>query len=300
MKWPQSVRIVDVTPRDGLQDADGALTSEQKIRLCKALYDAGVRSVEITAFVSPKWVPLMKDAETVATALRDCHETIALVPNEKGFDRALATGVDAVTFVVSASPMHQQENLRMPLADSLQQFRRIAERNDTGGSAAGADVGRVRLRGAISCAFGSPFSDETIVPAHVADIAEQLVETGAVELGLADTVGVGTPQVVYETLCRVKARVGEGVPIVLHLHDRYELGLGNITAALMAGVTTFETALGGLGGCPFVPDAPGNLDTEKVVCWMHRMGIETGIDEEGLAQTRTWLLDALRASVARA
>lgn len=254
MNWPQTVKVIDVTPRDGLQDAAGELTAEQKIQLCRDLYAAGVQSVEITAFVSPKWVPLMRDAETVALALRELSDTIALVPNQKGFERALATGVNAVTFVVSASPIHQRENLRMSLADSFEQFRRIAQMHASS---------QVRLRGAISCAFGSPFSTESITPETVADIACEYVDSGAVELSLADTVGVGTPQVIYDTILSVKQRVGHHVPITLHLHDRYELGLGNIVAALAAGVTVFETALAGLGGCPFVPDAPGNLDTEK-------------------------------------
>ncbi|GEO26439.1 hydroxymethylglutaryl-CoA lyase [Alicyclobacillus acidoterrestris] len=290
MNWPKSVKVIDVTPRDGLQDATGELTSEQKIELCKDLYAAGVPSVEITAFVSPKWVPLMRDAETVANALRDQPDTIALVPNHKGFERALRTGVDAVTFVVSASPIHQRENLRMSLSDSFEQFRGIAQTHASS---------QIRLRGAISCAFGSPFSTESITPETVADIAREYVDSGAVELSLADTVGVGTPQAIYDTILLVKQRVGHDIPITLHLHDRYALGLGNIVAALAAGVTVFETALAGLGGCPFVPDAPGNLDTEQVVHWLHLMGIHTGIDEHALVHVRKRLLKDLDASMVK-
>ncbi|WP_197029238.1 hydroxymethylglutaryl-CoA lyase [Alicyclobacillus macrosporangiidus] len=288
--WPKRVTVIDVTPRDGLQDAKGALRTEEKIRLVEELYRAGVPEVEVTSFVSARWVPRLADAEAVAQAVRHHPGNIGLIPNRKGYDRAVQAGVRAVTFVISASPRHQQDNLRMPLERSLEELRTIAEAAGHVARAAGPV-----LRGAISCSFGSPYPDEDIRPETVARVAEALAACGVTEIGLADTVGVGTPERVASVIDAVKSALPE-MPLVLHLHDRRGLALANVTVALERGVTRFETALGGLGGCPFAPDAPGNLDTETFVGWMHRMGIETGVDLAALTETRTWLLQALRAS----
>lgn len=283
--WPKRVTVIDVTPRDGLQDAKGVLRTEDKVRLVEELYRAGVPEVEVTSFVSPRWVPRMADAEAVAQAVRHHPGNIGLIPNRKGYDRAVQAGVRAVTFVVSASPRHQQDNLRMPLERSLEELRKIAELGAAGPV----------LRGAISCSFGSPYPEEEIRPEAVARVAEALAACGAAEIGLADTVGVGTPERVASVIDAVRSALPR-MPLVLHLHDRWGLALANVTVALERGVTRFETALGGLGGCPFAPNAPGNLDTETFVGWMNRMGIETGVDLAALAETRTWLLQALRAS----
>jgi hydroxymethylglutaryl-CoA lyase len=285
--WPKRVEVIDVTPRDGLQDARGELSTEQKIQLVRELFQAGVPQVEMTSFVSPKWIPRLADAEAVAQAFHGGADTIALIPNLKGYHRAVDAGVKAVTFVVSASPRHQQDNLRMSLEKSLEELRRIRDAN--------GDVG-IQIRGAISCSFGSPYSEEVIPAESVAQIAQKLVECGATEVGLADTIGVGTPQRVAEVIDAVRRQIPQ-VPLVLHLHDRYELALGNVVVALERGVTRFETALGGLGGCPYAPDAPGNVNTEIFVSWMGRMGIETGIDAQRLADTRTWVLNALASSI---
>jgi hydroxymethylglutaryl-CoA lyase len=324
-KWPKRVTVIDVTPRDGLQDAKGTLRTEEKIRLVGELYRAGVPEVEVTSFVSPRWVPRLADAEAVAQAVRHHPGNIGLIPNRKGYDRAVQAGIRAVTFVVSASPRHQEDNLRMPLERSLEELRQIAEAAGSarrGADGAGTDgtrtdgagtgspaprlqtgpvpgldpgAGRPVLRGAISCAFGSPYPDEDIRPETVAWVAEALAACGVAEIGLADTVGVGTPERVASVIDAVRSALPR-MPLVLHLHDRWGLALANITVALERGVTRFETALGGLGGCPFAPNAPGNLDTETFVGWMNRMGIETGIDLAALAETRTWLLQTLRAS----
>jgi hydroxymethylglutaryl-CoA lyase len=283
-QWPRRVDVIDVTPRDGLQDARGTLDTPQKIRLVRELFAAGIRQVEITSFVSPRWVPKLADAETVASAFASQPGTIALIPNLKGFERAVAAGVEAVTFVVSASSRHQQDNLRMPIERSFEELERIRD--------ALAGHPKVRLRGAISCSFGSPYAEENIRAEDVAQIARRLAAAGADEIGLADTVGMGTPKQVAEVIDAVRTVLPD-VPLVLHLHDRCGLALANITVALERGVTRFETALGGLGGCPFAPNAPGNLDTETFVEWMDAMGVETGVDRQALARTRAWLLDAL-------
>lgn len=289
MQWPKFVEVVDVTPRDGLQDESSELTTAQKIQLIQDLRGAGIRRIEATSFVSPKWIPQLRDAEQVLAGLDRCDDLVALVPNVRGFERAIATDVAELTFVVSASPRHQMDNLHMSLEASLENFRAVSQ---------SPKAGQVRLRGAISCAFGSPFEEETIEPDAVAAVAKAFVESGAVELSLADTVGIGTPDFVHRVITAVKAEV-PNTPIAIHLHDRYGIALGNVVAALFCGVTTIETALGGLGGCPYAPDAPGNLNTEDLVRWLNQMGIETGIDLSKLAVVRRTLLEQLAQAETR-
>ncbi|WDL96034.1 hydroxymethylglutaryl-CoA lyase [Alicyclobacillus sp. ALC3] len=288
-EWPTFVEVVDVTPRDGLQDETGELTTEEKIQLIRDLRAAGVRRIEATSFVSPKWIPQLRDAEQVLAGLAECDNLIALVPNVRGFERALATVARELTFVVSASPRHQMDNLHMSLDASLANFQAIVQ---------ATEAGTVRLRGAISCAFGSPFHEEMIRPDEVAAIAKSLVHHGAAEVSLADTVGLGKPDFVRRVITAVQDAV-PSTPLALHLHDRYGLALGNVVAALFCGVTTIESALGGLGGCPYAPDAPGNLNTEDLVRWFHLMGIETGIDLEMLGSVRKRLLGQLAQAETR-
>lgn len=265
--WPKRVEVVDVTPRDGLQDAKGELSTEEKIALVRKLSEAGVPRIEVTSFVSPKWVPRMRDAEQVIDGISGVPGLIALIPNVVGFERAAQCKVDEVTYVVSASPEHQVANLRMSLEDSFVQLHEIVKRREKT---------NMRIRGAISCAFGSPFG-EVIRPEEVAAIARRFTEFGVEEISLADTVGIGTPDVLWDVTAAVQDELPD-VPIAFHLHDRFEIGQANVTVGLLRGVMTFEAALGGLGGCPFAPNAPGNLDTEKLVRWLNSMGIETGID----------------------
>lgn len=286
MAWPASVNIVDVTPRDGLQDEPTEISTEHKIALIRGLREAGIRRVEATSFVSPKWVPQLRDAEQVLAGLTGYEQLIALIPNRRGFDRAITTHVGELGFVVSASPRHQKDNLNMSLQESIEQFAALA---------ALPDARRVRLRVGISCAFGSPFETEHISPQEVARIAKELTDYGAQEVTLADTVGVATPVVITQVITAVQAAV-PSTPLALHLHDRFGLGLGNVVAALLCGVDTFESALGGLGGCPYAPNAPGNLNTEDLVRWLHHMHIETGVNPGALSTLRHTLLKQLHES----
>ncbi len=283
MVWPMHVEIIEVTPRDGLQDARGELTTDEKVELILALSQAGMRKIEFTSFVSPRWMPRMRDADEVATRLRGLPGLIALVPNVVGFERAVRFGVREVTFVVSASPRHQEANLRMSLTSSFNNFLSISNSNT---------LHSVRLRGAISCAYGSPFPEEVISPEAVADIATTFAELGAEEISLADTVGMGTPRVIGDVTTAVKARV-PNIPLALHLHDRFGLGQANVVAGLMSGIEMIEATLGGLGGCPYAPNAPGNLNVELLVDWLQKMGIPTGLNLELLAQIRAKLLKQL-------
>lgn len=283
-RWPSAVEVVDVTPRDGLQDAKGRLTTSEKVTLVQKLFEAGVPRVEAVSFVSPKWVPSMADAENVLKGTGTHRKVIGLVPNSKGFERAVASGIREITYVVSASPMHQDANLNMPLHQSLRQLESIMEQ---------VAESKIRVRGAISCAFGSPF-EEQILGDDVAEVARQLVELGVVEIGLADTVGIGTPQVVADVIDCVQGRI-PNTQIAIHLHDRYGLGQANVVTAMSRGISTFEAALGGLGGCPFAPNAPGNLDLESLVSWLQAMGIETGVNLEAVAAIRKQLLATLHS-----
>lgn len=281
-RWPNTVEVVDVTPRDGLQDAKGRLTTSEKITLVEDLFGAGVPRIEAVSFVSPKWVPTMADAEDVLRGVGAAGPLIGLVPNLKGFERAAQSGIREITYVVSASPIHQDANLRMPLEQSLFQLESIMQQ---------ASTENIRVRGAISCAFGSPF-DEPILGRDVAAIAGRLVDLGVVEIGLADTVGIGTPQVVADIVDCVQDRIPD-TQLAIHLHDRYGLGQANVVTAMSRGIATFEAALGGLGGCPFAPNAPGNLDLESLVGWLQAMGIETGVNLEAVAKIRQRLLETL-------
>jgi len=281
-RWPTTVEVVDVTPRDGLQDAKGRLTTSEKITLVEELFGAGVARIEAVSFVSPKWVPTMADAEDVLRGVGTSGPVIGLVPNLKGFERAAQSGIREITYVVSASPIHQDANLRMPLEQSLFQLESIMQQ---------ASTANIRVRGAISCAFGSPF-DEAILGREVAAIAGRLVDLGVVEIGLADTVGIGTPQVVADIVDCVQDRIPD-TQLAIHLHDRYGLGQANVVTAMSRGIATFEAALGGLGGCPFAPNAPGNLDLESLVGWLEAMGIETGVNLEAVAKIRQRLLETL-------
>ena len=287
MIWPSEVELLDVTPRDGLQDASGELTTEEKVELINELARAGLRRIEVTSFVSPRLMPRMRDAEQVAEQLQGVPGLIALVPNTVGFERAAKCGIREVTYVVSASSMHQMANLRMSLEDSLHNLRAIMKL---------AGKFNIRVRAAISCAFGSPFEGEEVRPSEVAVLAGLLRTAGVEEVGLADTVGIAVPQVISEVISAVQDETHD-LPLALHLHDRFQIGEANVLTALLCGVTTIEAALGGLGGCPFAPNAPGNLDLENIALFLEKIGIHTGVDLPALAGARQTLLEKLNNSM---
>ncbi|AUW94419.1 hydroxymethylglutaryl-CoA lyase [Sulfobacillus sp. hq2] len=272
-------RIIDVTPRDGLQDLDQFVETAIKVELVNRLVEAGVQWIEVASFVSPKMVPQMADAEVVLSRLpTSIAQWIALIPNRRGYDRAKLTHAHYLTYVVSASPRHQQDNVGRPLEASLREFESLAEQSNN----------KMKLRGAVSCAFGSPYSEEVGGEEVVAEIARRYVAAGACEIVLADTVGVATPEKVDRIVRGVQAAVLD-VPLAIHFHDRAGLGQENVKAALNLGIRRFESALAGLGGCPFAPNAPGNLNSVKLVTWLEGWGYDTGIDIQRLADTEEWL-----------
>jgi hydroxymethylglutaryl-CoA lyase len=274
------VELVDVSLRDGLQDEPCLVPLSDKLAILEALREANFHFIEATSFVHPSWVPQLADAEAFVAALPRGPRYSALVLNRRGFDRAVkafdaggfAAGSYDLTFVVSASPRHAMANNNRTIEESLAIFE------DIGAAAGSADIS---LTATLACAFGSPWDDERIEPQDVAQLAHRLHTAGARRISLADTVGLAQP----EHVSRVVSAVQEKNPrleLALHLHDRIGVALQNIDAAMNEGVRIFEGALGGLGGCPFVPDAPGNVDLAALDAFLTSKGISTGLDGRAL------------------
>ena len=280
--WPVSVTVVDVTPRDGLQDAATFVPTAKKLAFIAALLDAGVRHIEATSFVHPKWVPQLSDADELARLLprREGVVYSALTLNERGYQRARAAGVDEIVMVVSASESHNRANLNRAIDDSLAQMREVA---------AEAHKDGVTIRGGVATAFGCPF-EGVVTPEAALRVAQAYVEMGVSVLSLADTIGVAQPHQVYDLFSRLRAETPASIPLAAHFHDPRGYGLANVFAALQAGVTTFDAAVGGLGGCPYAPGSTGNLSTEALLDFLAAMGFSTGISLDAMAQARAQIL----------
>ena len=286
--------------RDGLQNVDVFFPTELKKAWITAEYEAGVREMQVCSFVPEKLMPQFKDAlEIVAHARTLPGLTIsALVPNLKGAQRAFEAGVHVVGYVLSASESHNQSNVRRSVAESIEDFARIAELRSS--NEAWRDV---RLGGGIATSFGCTIEGH-VDAAAVERLAEMYVEHGADEISIADTVGYANPAQVKDLFTRLKAAVGD-VPMSAHFHDTRGLGLANVVAALDAGVRDFDACLGGLGGCPFAPGATGNIVTEDTVFMLESMGLRTGIDLDKLIAVREIVEsglpdDPLRSAIAQA
>ncbi len=267
--WPARATIVEVGLRDGLQAERLTLPTETKLELAKRLLAAGLRHLEVTSFVSPRAVPQLADAAELLAALprRPGVTFSALVPNAKGAERAIAARVDAMVVFLSASESHNRKNLNRPIEQSLAdvaEVRSIAE-------AAGIPV-----HAAISVCFGCPFEGEVPL-SQVLRIAEELAMLGIDRLSIADTTGMATPPMVRERVEALRARL-PGVRLALHFHNTRGLGLCNVMAGLDCGIDRFESAIGGMGGCPFAPGATGNICTEDLVFLLEECGVETGVD----------------------
>jgi hydroxymethylglutaryl-CoA lyase len=289
----ERVRLVDVSLRDGLQDEDLFVATAEKARLAGAIARAGVHDIEVTSYVHPRWVPQLADADELPKLLPRGPRYTVLTMNERGIDRAIAA-FDAAgfardaygaVFVVSASPRHHKNNNNRTIDESLAIFDEVAAR---------ARVAGVPLRGAVACAYSSPWDDETITSAGVLRIVERYEAGGAQDVTLADTVGRSDPVTVATRLRDVGT--ASDLPIAVHLHDSYGWGLASAYAALESGVRTFEAALAGLGGCPFAPGAPGNIDLERLSAFIEACGLTTGIDTALLASAREEIRTALAAA----
>ncbi len=263
-----AVRIVEVGPRDGLQNEARLVPTATKIELIERLAAAGIRSIEATAFVSPKWVPQMADHAEVLQGLQRTGGVTysALTPNLRGFEAALAARVDEVAVFASASETFSQRNIHCSIAESLERFQLVLE---------AARQARIRVRGYVSCALGCPYEGE-VPGSAVAAVARSLHRAGCYEISLGDTIGVGTPGKTKHLL----AAVAEQVPVTAlagHFHDTYGQALVNVYAALEGGVRVFDSSVSGLGGCPYAPGALGNVATEDLLYMLDGMGVSTGI-----------------------
>ena len=266
---PRRVALREVGPRDGLQNEDLVLPVEAKIRLIDALSTTGLQAIEAAAFVHPRVVPQMADAEKVFEGIRRHPGIIysAIAPNAVGARRALAAGVDAVQVFLSASESHNQSNVKMSIAASLAQAAEIARLVHAAGKPFDA---------VISVVFGCPYEGEVPID-RVLDIVEHLIGLGAREITLGDTTGMAHPLLVREVVLSFHERFPR-TPLRLHLHNARGAGLANVLAALEAGVQRIDSSVGGIGGCPFAPGASGNICTEDLVHMLHEMGVETGVD----------------------
>ena len=269
MKYPTHVNIVEVGARDGLQNEKQEVPSSVKIELVNRLSDAGFRNVESGSFVSPKWVPQMATSAEVMAGIRRKPGVIysVLTPNMKGFEGALAAKADEVVIFGSASEAFSQKNINCSIAESIERFRPVAE---------AAKANGMRVRAAVSCALGCPFQGEVSSEA-VVDCVMRFADLGCDDIGIADTIGVGTParvSAVFESA----AKAFPLDQISGHFHDTYGQACANVLACLELGVTTFDTSVAGLGGCPYAKGATGNVATEDVLYMLHGMGINTGIN----------------------
>jgi hydroxymethylglutaryl-CoA lyase len=274
------VEIVEVGPRDGLQNEPKLLDTATKVAFITRLLDAGVRRIEVASFVNPKRVPQMADAEQVVAALpRDRGASyIGLVLNDRGFDRAVAAAVDEVNYVVVASDTFNQRNQGATTEETLAIWDGLARRGRKAGIPCGVTIG---------AAFGCPFESEVPLQ-RVVEIARRVADAGAAEIALADTIGVAAPS---EVAARVEAlrEAAPDVPLRCHFHNTRNTGLANAYAAVQAGVGVVDASTGGIGGCPFAPTATGNIPTEDLLYMLGRMGVATGISIEKVIETTHWL-----------
>ncbi len=283
--------MVEVGPRDGLQNEQAIVPTEVKVGLIDRLTDAGLPAIEATSFVSPKWVPQMGDAAQVMAAIRRRTGVRypVLTPNMKGFEAALAAGCDEVAVFVAASETFSRKNINCSIAESLERARPVTDAARTHG---------VRVRGYISCVLGCPYEGE-IAPERVRDVAAALKGMGCYEISLGDTIGTGTPGKTRKLI----GTVGEAVPIAEqagHFHDTYGQALANAYAALEMGVATFDSSVAGLGGCPYAKGATGNVASEDVLYLLEGLSIETGVDMTRLRIAGQFISDFLgRAPISR-
>ncbi|MCC3345364.1 hydroxymethylglutaryl-CoA lyase [Psychrobacter sanguinis] len=278
MNYPDKVSIIEVSPRDGLQNEKQTVPTDVKFELIEGLIDAGIKKLEATSFVSPKWVPQMGDnSELMQRINRDNnrHKDVCysvLTPNMRGFENALAFAPDEVVIFGSASETFSQKNINCSIDESIERFAPVAE---------AAKAAGIKVRGVISCTVGCPYEGE-IAPSQVAYVTKRLVDIGAEHIGVADTIGVGTPIKVQNALKTAMEYI-DVTDISGHFHDTYGQALANILASLSLGVAQYDTSAAGLGGCPYAKGATGNVATEDVVYMLQGMGIETGIDLDKLA-----------------
>lgn len=282
--FPESVRIVEVGPRDGLQNETAWVPTETKVELIRKLAQAGLTSIEATSFVSPKWVPQMRDAPLVLERLHDLVgvRLSVLTPNLQGFERAMAAGAEEVAVFAAASETFSQKNINCSIAESLERFQPILE---------GARALEIPVRGYLSCVLGCPYEGE-VEPQAVVDLAKELIRQGCYEVSLGDTIGRGTPLKARRLVEQVAQEISLE-QVALHFHDTRGQALANLYACLDLGVSVVDASVSGLGGCPYARGASGNVATEDVVYMLNGMGIRTGVQLESLIETGRFISRAL-------
>lgn len=292
------IKIMEVGPRDGLQNEKGQISTATKLELITRLADAGLKHIEAGSFVSPKWVPQMADSAEILQTLRQDSRFAAqnfpvLTPNLKGFEAALAAGAQEVAVFAAASESFSQKNINCSINESIARFEPVF---------AAAKAAGVRVRGYVSCVVGCPYEGE-IAPQQVAKVAKQLADMGAYEISLGDTIGVGTPNKIRSMLQAVADLVPMSA-LAAHFHDTYGMAMANNLAAFELGVRVFDSSVAGLGGCPYARGASGNVATEELVWMFHGMGVHTGVDLDRLIAASDFISRALNrdngSKVARA
>ena len=290
--YPSRVRLIDVGPRDGLQNEAQPVPTEVKIELVHRLQAAGLREIEVTSYVSPKWVPQMADNHAVMQGIQRQPGVrySVLTPNLKGLEAALLDRPDEIVVFGAASEAFSRRNINCSIAESIERFAPVVEAARQAG---------IAVRGAMSCTVGCPYEGD-IPPQRVGELAARMKAIGVQRVDVADTIGVGTPLKVQRAIEATLAHYDID-HISGHFHDTYGQALANTLAALQMGVWNFQTSVAGLGGCPYAPGATGNVATEDVVYLLHGLGIETGIDLAALAETGAWISERLgRPTASRA
>ena len=285
MTIPSRVKLVDVGPRDGLQNEKQTVPAAIKIELVHRLQDAGLTEIEVTSFVSPKWVPQMADnAEVMAGIQRKAGVRYsALTPNMKGFEAALLSKPDEIVVFAAASEAFSQKNINCRIEESIERFAPVVQAARNAG---------IFVRGAMSCVVGCPYEGE-VPPSSVERLAQLMKGIGVQHIGVADTIGVGTPKKVQAAM-EATLKHYDLNDVSGHFHDTYGQAVGNTLASLEMGVWQFDTSVAGLGGCPYAKGATGNVATEEVVYMLHGMGIETGIDLDKLVDAGAFISDFLQ------
>ena len=289
MSLPKKVLVSEVCPRDGWQNHPVHIPAEVKIKYIKKMVDYGARKLEVTSFVSPKYVPQMGDAKEVFQGVKDYLDqkgvtAFVLTLNKRGVEDARTAGVHNVNFVLSASEEHNLRNSRRTIQESLDAFKEMA-----------LEAQDLHMTLSLPCAFGSPFGDEVPVD-RLKWLIDEAEKVGVAEIGVADTAGISNPENTSRVLSAIKNYTDIN-KVTLHMHDTYGMGIANAYVGLKEGVTMFESSLAGMGGCPFVPGAKGNIATEDLLYMLHDMGIETGYDLDLVNQTAAEMASEIQAAV---
>lgn len=284
MSLPKQVRIVEVGPRDGLQNEKQPISAATKVELIERLASAGVGYIEAGSFVNPKWVPQMAGSDEVFEQMprSDGVTYAALTPNMKGYERAIEVGATEVAIFAAASEAFSQKNINCSVAESIERFKPVMDAAKSAG---------VKVRGYVSCVVGCPYEGE-VSPQKVAEVSKQLLDMGCYEVSLGDTIGVGTPASIEAMLKTVMEQI-PAEKLAVHLHDTYGQALANILISLQMGISVIDSSVAGLGGCPYAKGASGNVATEDVVYMLDGLGIEHGIDLEQLVDAGDYICQQL-------